>query len=135
MKITKLYYQRTINTGAYENIKLGVEADINEGEPAMQAMDSLKQFVDDWYKSFSQEQYESWLAKPIGRPTPPPISDVQVDKQMNQEEQLIHGIGTCTDLKVLESYKLLTSKSYKVLAAYNDKRIEIQTLAIQNQNR
>jgi hypothetical protein len=46
MKITTIIYNKVFSLGNYENEKLGIEIELQEGEDAQAAMDKAKQFVE-----------------------------------------------------------------------------------------
>lgn len=46
MRPTKVMFQRTVNTGNYENVRLAVEVQIDEGEGAAVAMNAARRFIE-----------------------------------------------------------------------------------------
>lgn len=46
MKATRIYYEKCINLGNYQNEKIGVEVELAENENAVQALDAAKKFVE-----------------------------------------------------------------------------------------
>lgn len=46
MRATKVHYERVVNLGDYNNVKIGVELELDAGETAQQAYAGAKQFVE-----------------------------------------------------------------------------------------
>lgn len=46
MKITTIHYSRLVNTGGFENVRIGVDAELSEGETAIGAFEKAKEFVE-----------------------------------------------------------------------------------------
>jgi hypothetical protein len=49
MKIISVSLSKTIPTGAYANVKIGMEGTIDEGENPLDGLDRLKRLIDAWY--------------------------------------------------------------------------------------
>ena len=46
MRITKVAFERCVNTGEYNNYRIGAEVEVAEGESGKDALVKLIQFVD-----------------------------------------------------------------------------------------
>lgn len=123
MTITSINYKRTYNLGNYSSESIGLDADLELGENPETAMASLKKQVEELHR---QNNPQLWENTPI--PTKFPEGYVY-DKskesftltkaeEQSEPKSLAQQIKTCTDLKVLESYKLLIQKDEQAKAAY-----------------
>lgn len=45
MKATKISFARTVNTGNYDNVKIGIELEVADGERAQDVLDAAKRFI------------------------------------------------------------------------------------------
>jgi hypothetical protein len=50
MKIEKVSYQKLFSTGPYVNEKIGMEAQIDEGESPERALSEIKHSVEEWFR-------------------------------------------------------------------------------------
>ena len=58
MNITSINYTKTYNLGSYQSEKIGVEISINEGENAMEALDTVKKLCQEFHeKDFTDIQF------------------------------------------------------------------------------
>lgn len=66
MRPTKVLMQRTINTGNYENVRLGVELELDEGETAAAALERARAFIDQQARQYDpnvRAELEQWREK------------------------------------------------------------------------
>jgi hypothetical protein len=54
MKVTKISYEKLVNTGDYEHERYGIEIEIDENDEAQAAIDKAKQFVQHQIQSGSE---------------------------------------------------------------------------------
>lgn len=112
MKITKIHYFFTAPNNMYWN-KIGAEAEIQEGDDVRQCLYDLKKQVEDFF-------YESKGADEKKKTQQ--IAETQASPK-SQEETIIEGINSCTELNVLKSYELIAknAKSGGIKLAYETK--------------
>lgn len=67
MKLTEVRIDRTKNLGAYENLKLGFTAIVDEDEKASEAVERLKAFLD-W--EINKEERDLKYAKYVNQEAP-----------------------------------------------------------------
>ena len=104
MKITKIGYSKTYQIGLANFEKLWLEADVTEGDDIRQCQYALKKQVESFhFESNKAAEKQAQEAK---------------EEPKTQEARIIAQIYGATDLKVLESFKLLSSKYPTVKAAY-----------------
>lgn len=109
MKITKAIYFHTYpNPTTGQWIKIGLEAELYEGDDYKKCLYKLRDNVRDFF-------YESNKAAE---------KQLQEVKQ-NEEIGLIPAINGCTDKAVLETFKLLTRNNPDAIEAYRKKLIEL----------
>lgn len=128
MNITSINYTKTYNLGSYQSEKIGVEISINEGENAMEALDTAKKLCQEFHDKNNPEPFVS--GETIIQPaSTEPIPEIKVDKKTakeQQEQNLIDAINSCTELKVLESYRLIAKSNEKLQTAYDNKLKQLQ---------
>ena len=121
MNITSINYTKTYNLGSYQSEKIGVEISINEGENAMEALDTAKKLCQEFHEKNNPEPFVS--GETIIQPaSTEPIPEIKVDKKTakeQQEQKLIDDINSCTELKVLESYRLIAKSNKKLQTTYD----------------
>lgn len=133
MTITTVSYQKTYNLGNYSSERIGVEVSINEGENAMEALDTAKKLCQEFHDKNNPEPFVS--GETIIQPaSTEPIPEIKVDKRTAkeiQEQKLISDINSCTEIKVLESYRLIAKSNEKLQTAYDLKMEQLSQLHIQ----
>jgi hypothetical protein len=124
MNITSINYQRTYPLGAYAPEKIGLEATIDgTTESPIETYLKLKELADQMHemsvKSLPEHvsdgnEYRGTHEKII---TPAPIE--------NRVDEIVRDIGTCTSLKVLETYRFIKNTDPKLESAYNLKMSQL----------
>jgi len=127
MKFTQVSYQKTFNLGSYQSERIGVEIELSEGESPKEALDTAKQLVEEYHKenikvaepTTGEIYLENEIKVNIGEvlydfpkdktPPPPPKQNPTISEQ----------IASCTDIKILESYKLIVKKNPDLQEVYN----------------
>ena len=121
MTITTVSYQKTYNLGNYSSERIGVEVSINEGENAMEALDTAKKLCQEFHEKNNPEPPQSSVVsvpfEEIAAIQPPKIDKKTAKEQ--QEQKLIDDINSCTELKVLESYRLIAKSNKKLQTTYD----------------
>ena len=121
MQIILVTYTKTFNLGNYSSEKIGVEIAINEGESAMEAMDTAKQLVHEFYQKY-QLQINPEYAHLLQPSTCEPLPTIQTSSVQPEvrEQTLEEQIRSCTDITVLKAYQLLVKKDPILQKAYDD---------------
>jgi len=115
--ISTVSYQKTFNLGMYQSERIHVELTLNEGENATEALDTARNLVEEYHrKTTPVEPYEMMCTK---------VVDIQKDKPLSTRDAVINGIQTCTEVKVLESYKLLCGVDTELKHIYETKLKEL----------
>lgn len=99
----------------FGNTWLGIEILLEPGETAEQALDKAVETVNGWYRDY-RDVHGTAIA---------PILETQVDRG-NPKESLLADIGSCKEMKVLESYKFLVKGNSELQAAYDKKAAELK---------
>ena len=112
MKITSIQFTKTLQTDAYTWHKVGLQADLEENDNIQESIKKLESDVNQYFK-------EVLKPKPIPEKVIPQI-------KLSTADALIRDINTCTELKVLGSYKLLSQKYPTVKEAYESKYSQLK---------
>jgi len=115
----KVTFEMVFPIEPYRNFKLGYEGSIEPNETyteaAMKAFDKVMAAGDKVYAA---------LRLPILSATPTsPLSEIAAEKPIPQDQRirsLIDDVCSCTDLKILESYRLLAKRSPELQQAYDE---------------
>lgn len=118
MRFKTVSYLQTFPLGQFANEKISVEIELNEGDDAREAGLIAKNFVIEFHKTTNPQIYNNLFNDFEQLP-------VNEEKPQTVEERIIHGIKTCKELKVLETYQLLAKKYPNVLEEYNRKFNEL----------
>lgn len=119
----KVTFEMVFPTEPYRNFKLGIEGTIEPhetyGEAAMKAFEKVMGAGDKVYAALRLPiSSQSSFANSI-----PPITEVQTEKPIPEDQRtnaLIQDIQSCTEIKVLESYRLLAKKDAALQTAYKE---------------
>lgn len=125
-----IVYHKTYNLGNYSSHKIGVEIELEEGDDIQQALLFAKAETDKFHLNsipkeevIQRNEFQSGTTvKTIEQST---VAPAPPQKNKTQEEQTIEDISTCTELKVLESYKLIVKGKSKLQEAYDAKLKEL----------
>ncbi len=122
MNISKITYKQNFayNPISMEHIHLGVEIDINEGESASEAFTTAKNLINETYQAIIKD-----LPVPMWEDSKLPEQKIEPASKPNQEQSIIRDISSVTDLKVLESYKLIAKNNPNIQIAYDNKLNEL----------
>jgi len=122
MEQDKLYFKRnySINPILHEHIHLGGEFTILEGQTWEQVAEATLGRVDE----FVNKHFPHAFAGVTAIADNPTIPNVQVDKE--PPKSLVEQIESCTELKVLESYRLIAKTNPECQTAYDNKLKELQ---------
>jgi hypothetical protein len=140
MKPEKIIFMQTFPTGNYENQKLGIEIQLDDLDDPIQVYSQAKQIVNDAFNAMNPGLYIQYAT-----PTPEAYDGARytgsddepifyaatgsqtVTQPKDPEQSIVDDIATVTDLKVLDSYKLIANKKGgRILEAYNKKLQSLQ---------
>jgi len=111
VKITKIGYSKTYQIGLANFEKLWLEAEVSETDDVRQCQYALKKQVESFH-------YESNKAAEKQQ-------EQKKEEPQSQEAKIIAQIYAASDLKVLETFKLLAKNHKAIEAAYNQKLNEL----------
>jgi hypothetical protein len=136
MKIVKVTYQKTYSIGPYLTERIGFEAEPEpyighqyDGPNGMEKHDevltTLEKMADEWHKKAHPPLYQQESSPEIVRSftpqqTGPSVMEIQTDKGPDDRiAAMIADIYSCTEIKVLEGYRLLAKTKPEFQAAYD----------------
>lgn len=126
MQFTSISFEKLFPTGAYMNEKIRVDVSLNLGDNAMEAIDEARKLVNENF-----EKNNPHLVTPDIPIIPKSILEVASIKEYHNHNQqaaqqpLTEQIKSCTDLKVLESYKFIVKGKPELELAYQNKLKEL----------
>lgn len=129
MKIEKINYQRAYVTGPFLQDKLGIEISIDQGlgETPEMAYSLAKEIMDNWHKQANPHLEGTTITDVPGEP--PRTLEIMNNRIANEEqriEAIISDINSCTEIKVLESYRLMVKSNERLQNVYNLKMASLQ---------
>jgi hypothetical protein len=131
-EVTKISHGLTIGDLKYGNTRPGVvEAILKPGETMEEALDELDDRLNAWHKRRYPHLY---LEGANGSDLPPhlkteitfgPVPVIQVNSEDREIGNILYGISTAKDLKVLDSYKFIAKLNPDHQEAYNERLKEL----------
>lgn len=121
MKLTKITrsksYEMVNGFGLKSWDKFGLEADMSENENPIELYKELDAIIEQAHK----ESYQtiSFVADN------PPVPEVQVKKQPSVIDNMILAITTCTEVKVLETFRKLAKSNEAFQKAFDETMIKL----------
>jgi hypothetical protein len=129
MKFHKLIFEKIFELERYQNEKIGEEIILDGDEDA------------DWHRAEQIRRVEALGVERIAKhrasiqphiettilASSEPPQEIQIRQEPEPELTLAEQINTCTDLKVLESYRLLITKDALARTAYNKRKLKLET--------
>lgn len=120
MTITKIKMDILFPTGSFANERIGLEADISEGEDTQVKLNHLRDLIIHIHKTSNPHLYtESGLPVTIQNINP----DMQVEKRLGLFKE---DILSCPDIKTLETYKLLVKGKPELQEAYDQRLSQLK---------
>jgi len=116
MNLTQITYRRLFNTGSFTNEAIELTGTLSEREDVMQAYSELHKMAQELHFSKNKEFYEQ-----MGTTE----RVIEKEKPLSTRDAVINGIQTCTEVKVLESYKLLCGVDTELKHIYETKLKEL----------
>jgi Na+-transporting NADH:ubiquinone oxidoreductase subunit NqrF len=127
MRADRISYQKLFPLGMYINEKIGVECIVNEGENPATILQEAKLMVEKFHKDSNPGLYieVNYEALSVNNPDySPPTNEQRKEEATNG---MIAAINSCTELKVLETFKLLVKNNTVFQEAYFKKEQELKT--------
>ena len=113
MKVDRISYQKLFPLGVYTNERIGMEAQLQDGDVYEDCFAELKKEVEAFHKSTNQQLYQD---------SDSPVASFQKpDSKESATERMLTAINTCTEMKVLETFKLLVKNNQVFQEAYDNK--------------
>ncbi len=127
MHFDKIVYKRNFRISVldqylYETLEASIF--INEGEDAKLAIETAKQLVLECGSKAVQYPEHNHIEESLP-PEPAVLPSIQKEK-INEEVSLENQIESCTDLKVLESYRLIVKNNEYLQMVYDEQWRQIQ---------
>jgi hypothetical protein len=125
MKFESIYIQDNfvpdICSDQFRRKNIGVSVILQEGDTIEKAEQLAEEFIADYIKRNKIEPPKSGVVsvpfEEIAAIQPPKIDKKTAKEQ--QEQKLIDDINSCTELKVLESYRLIAKSNKKLQTTYD----------------
>lgn len=114
MKITEITYDKLFPYAPWLNQRIGIKVQVDENDNVDEVFNKAKDQVDKWYEQAGGFQSGEQI---IEKNTEPKQNDPVVGIES--------AINSCTTVKVLESFKLLSSRDESVKKMYDKKMKEL----------
>jgi len=118
MRVDRICYEQLFPTGVYANQRYRAEAEFQAGDDFSECFKILKSAVEKTFielnPSIMWEVGEHKLEVRYSEPT-------NEDQKEDATQRMITAINSCTELKVLETFKLLVKNNPVFQEAYNNK--------------
>jgi hypothetical protein len=132
MRFESIYIQNNfvpdIASDQFGRKNIGVSVILQEGDTIEKAEQLAEEFISDYIKRNKIEPPKSGVVsipfEEIAAIQPPKV-DKRTAKEI-QEQKLIADINSCTEIKVLESYRLIAKSNEKLQTAYDNQLKLIQ---------
>ena len=126
MNYKTIYHCKTIQVQQYVNDKIGLEDSFPKEKPDAECIKELNDRIEEMAKVTYPWLYTN--GKPVAfevvdRHNAIPV--VEVERPISQNDRIKQQISQCSDVKVLETFKLLASKNTELLLAYNARHAEL----------
>lgn len=118
-KITSINYAKLFPLGAFINEKIGVECQVDDGEDVMNVLTEAKKIVTTFHYDSNKELYEMKGMKVTDIQDSEPVVQLSSPK-LDQVQSIIKDIGTCTELKTLEAYRLIAKNNTQIQTVYDN---------------
>lgn len=113
MNLTKIYFQKNYPVADFQYEHYGVEIQLNEGDDINKAFDEAREITrQQWLRNAHQfEDSIHVIEPPVIAPTKEPEPELTLEDQIN----------SCTEKKVLESYRLIVKGNKELQKIYDSK--------------
>jgi hypothetical protein len=116
MTIKSINYQELFPSGSFLNVRYGMEISIDSDSEVERAYELAKELVHETHKKQFPFMYEKKAPVYSGEE---PVIAKEKSTKYTQTEILKQQMSTVTDLKVLETYKLLVKNNPELQDYYN----------------
>jgi hypothetical protein len=135
MKIDRIQYKKAFSLGNYSSEHIGLEGEVNEGEDLLNCFNELRELAHEIFKKHNPHLSEfqepdipvvNYGGVRVNPYSPPFVNkydleeEPQPPKERTEEEKMIDEIENLTDLKKLESYKILAKVYPAIKQAYDN---------------
>ena len=138
MKFEKIIYMETIPTVAFGNVRMGTEGSLEEGESMADAFRQAKNKINESYNALYGSSHfgnsEGW-SPPIAPQTilsNSTITTKDIAEEKSTADRVIEQINQCSELVVLESFRLIAERNPKIADAYNQRCAQLQYPNLRN---
>lgn len=114
----EIYFYETVELPGIWR-KLGFKSAIREGETEDQAFNRVFEKVQQWQKQSASPSFERVANEPL-------IPVVSINDSMEVEVNMVDQINSCSDLKILDTYKLIVRSNPEWNEVYRKKLIELK---------
>lgn len=128
MHFSKIYIQKNFvpnqSLDPFGRESIGVEIYLNEGDSIINGKELAREYIKEYiYKNTVDQPHivERYIADEQ-------LPDIQVDNKEIKESTLAEQIAACTEITVLESYKLIVKKDPLLQLEYDKKMYILQYL-------
>lgn len=122
MRVDRINYSKLLPTGVYSNERIGLDAELEPGDDAEVCLNKLRDCVEKLHKANNPQYYQD--TNPIEVAT-------TKDSKESATERIIAAINSCTEPKVLETFRLLVKSNPIFQEFYNKKENELASNQIQ----
>lgn len=124
MVIIEVTFDELYPTAPFLNTRIGAKASVSEREDPQEAWSQLKRLADDFHK----KNYPNMYVVDQQKSVPQQLPETMVDRHsgLPEKESLLKQISEITDLKVLQSFRILKDKYKEVADAYSKREKELK---------
>lgn len=115
MIIGKITFGKTIAMPGFNNDKPEIEAILEDGDTVESVLSSLNKRLIAWHKAeyphlYKEDQQPSFRPEEVMyTPGPPPVINIQDEKNADVKGDILHAIQTAPTLEELKTYKTIAS--------------------------
>lgn len=122
MKVTKITYQKVFAIAQYINERIGIEIDLDENDDVNEIFLQAKEKVHSWADEKSQLHDTFTTSGEL----PYTVNYKEEEPQNQRIGVLVDDILSCTELKILETYRLIKDSKPELKEAYEKRFLELQ---------
>ncbi len=121
MRIDKIHYEELFTTGQFQNQRYRAEISLDDTDSPEVAFTIAQMKVREAFQKLNPQLQLGTTTTEVVTPEVPLFPKTNEQQKKSAEERMIEAINSCTELKVLETYKLLAKSNPKYQEAYNQK--------------
>lgn len=133
MKYSKITFRRKYNLGNYSNEEIDIEVELEDSDDLQEAINAARKEVDANHTANNPQLYQvekSCAINNYGIPMYPSTEDTIIKEPppepLTREARILQQINEVTDIKILESFKLIVKKNADLQSAYDLKLQSLQ---------